>query len=330
MDPIEPDHGCLAVDRGWHGAPLDTARLRLRRLTPEDAPTITALLGEWDMVRYTSVIPFPYDQRHADEFIALVSTEMAEGRALVFAVEERLSGALVGCVGASLKAGTAEIGYWIGKDHWGKGYATEALRRCLRVLFKNFGLGLIWAAVLPENQGSRRVVEKAGFTYDRRESLTMPARNRRAEMDVLVLDRETWEAAQKAKPMLLVVAVALIDLDGRVLLAQRPPGKSMAGFWEFPGGKLDPGETPEAALVRELQEELGIDVGESCLAPIAFASHDYDSFHLMMPLYACRQWRGQVQPREGQSLAWVRAPRLGDYLMPPADIPLVALLRDWL
>jgi 8-oxo-dGTP diphosphatase len=133
-----------------------------------------------------------------------------------------------------------------------------------------------------------------------------------------------------AKPILLVVAVALIDVDGRVLLAQRPPGKPMAGLWEFPGGKLDEGETPEAALIRELREELGIDTHQSCLAPFAFASHSYEKFHLLMPLYVCRVWEGTPQPREGQVLAWVRPARLGDYPMPPADVPLVAQLRDLL
>ncbi|QJE74728.1 (deoxy)nucleoside triphosphate pyrophosphohydrolase [Aerophototrophica crusticola] len=129
---------------------------------------------------------------------------------------------------------------------------------------------------------------------------------------------------------LLVAAVALVDADGRVLLAQRPPGKSMAGLWEFPGGKVHEGETPEAALVRELKEELGIDTAESCLAPFAFASHGYEAFHLLMPLFVCRVWKGTPQPLEGQQLAWVRPNRMGDYPMPPADIPLVALLRDLL
>lgn len=130
--------------------------------------------------------------------------------------------------------------------------------------------------------------------------------------------------------MLLVVAVALVDADGRVLLAQRPPGKSMAGLWEFPGGKVHDGETPEAALIRELHEELGIDVKESCLAPLTFASHGYEGFHLLMPLYVCRRWEGTVQPVEGQQLAWVRPTRLGDYPMPPADKPLIATLCDLL
>jgi len=130
--------------------------------------------------------------------------------------------------------------------------------------------------------------------------------------------------------IVLVSAVALIDIDGRVLLAQRPEGKSLAGLWEFPGGKVETGETPEAALIRELQEELGIDTKASCLAPLAFASHSYDDFHLLMPLYACRRWEGQVMPREGQKLAWVRANDLTNYPMPPADDPLVPILRDWL
>ena len=116
----------------------------------------------------------------------------------------------------------------------------------------------------------------------------------------------------------------------RHALARRPEGKALAGLWEFPGGKVDPGETPEAALIRELKEELGIDVAESCLAPFAFASHGYEKFHLLMPLYLCRRWSGTVQGREGQALAWVRPQKLAEYPMPPADKPLVALLRDFL
>jgi 8-oxo-dGTP diphosphatase len=132
------------------------------------------------------------------------------------------------------------------------------------------------------------------------------------------------------RPVVLVAAVALVDADGRILIAQRPPGKQMAGLWEFPGGKVDSGETPEEALVRELQEELGIETRESCLAPIAFASHGYPAFHLLMPLYVCRQWRGMPQAREGQVLKWVAVRSLRDYPMPPADVPLVAQLRDLL
>ncbi|HLI11042.1 MAG TPA: (deoxy)nucleoside triphosphate pyrophosphohydrolase [Alphaproteobacteria bacterium] len=131
-------------------------------------------------------------------------------------------------------------------------------------------------------------------------------------------------------PVVLVVAVALVDRDGRVLLAQRPLGKPMAGLWEFPGGKLHPGESPETGLIRELQEELGIDTSESCLAPVAFASHRYADFHLLMPLYVCRVWKGAPRAREGQALKWVAPARLRDYPMPPADAPLIPLLQDLL
>ena len=130
--------------------------------------------------------------------------------------------------------------------------------------------------------------------------------------------------------MVLVTAVALVDADGRVLLAQRPEGKSLAGLWEFPGGKVEPGETPEAALIRELHEELGIDTHASCLAPLTFASHSYDDFHLLMPLFICRRWQGIAQPREGQKLAWVRAKDLRSYDMPPADVPLIPIIQSWL
>jgi len=127
-----------------------------------------------------------------------------------------------------------------------------------------------------------------------------------------------------------VSAVALIDRDSRVLLAQRPEGKSMAGLWEFPGGKVEHGETPETALIRELEEELGIGTWASCLAPLTFASHTYESFHLLMPLFACRKWEGTPASREGQALRWVRPNDLRDYPMPAADLPLVPVLRDWL
>lgn len=130
--------------------------------------------------------------------------------------------------------------------------------------------------------------------------------------------------------MVLVSAVALIDVDGRILLAQRPEGKSMAGLWEFPGGKVEAGESPEAALVRELYEELGIETWDSCLAPLTFASHGYADFHLLMPLYACRKWNGTPRAKEGQTLKWVRANELREYPMPEADIPLIPILRDWL
>jgi 8-oxo-dGTP diphosphatase len=136
------------------------------------------------------------------------------------------------------------------------------------------------------------------------------------------------------RPLVLVVACALIDPDGRILVAQRPEGKSMAGLWEFPGGKVEPGERPEDTVIREMQEELGITIKEACLAPFIFASHTYPGFHLLMPLFLCRRWEGIAQPREGQKVAWVKIKDLAlnpeRYPMPPADLPLIPLLRDLL
>jgi 8-oxo-dGTP diphosphatase len=329
MGPTEPE-GCLARPDFWTGRPIDSARLILRAPRESDAEPIVALLADPDVVRHTSRIPHPYSRAHAAQFIAACATERAARAGVTMIAEERASGLPVGCIGAPFAPGNAEIGYWFGKPYWGRGYATEAVRRLLRLLFTECGRGLIWATPEPANPASRRVLEKSGLVLTRRERKPFPARGEEREVDVLTIDREGWRAGHDARKQVLVAAVALIDADGRVLLAQRPAGKSMAGLWEFPGGKLDAGETPEAALVRELDEELGIDIAESCLAPIGFASHDYDTFHLLMPLYACRRWRGAVTPRENQKLAWARPARLGDYPMPPADLPLVAVLRDLL
>ena len=134
----------------------------------------------------------------------------------------------------------------------------------------------------------------------------------------------------EALPTVLVAAIALIDDDGHVLIAERPEGKSMAGLWEFPGGKIEAGELPEEALIREAKEELNIDITAACLSPFAFASHSYETFHLLMPLYLCRKWDGLVQGMEGQKTKWVKINKLRDYPMPPADEPLVAMLRDFL
>ena len=140
----------------------------------------------------------------------------------------------------------------------------------------------------------------------------------------------TQAGASGGKPLVLVVACALVDTDGQVLICQRPKGKQLEGLWEFPGGKLESGETPEACLIRELREELAIEVKEACLAPFVFTSHAYDSFHLLMPLYLCRRWDGFIRPLEHEALAWVRPDQMAQYPMPPADLPLAAYLRDFL
>ncbi|EME71155.1 NTP pyrophosphohydrolase [Paramagnetospirillum caucaseum] len=324
------ERGCREPGTVWAGHPLLTARLRLRPVADKDLDALAALLGDWDVVRLTAAIPHPYSLDDAKAFVADQEIRRIEGKGVALAMERTTDGVLVGVMGFGLERdGAPELGYWIGKDFWGQGYATEAGHRLIRHLFDTLGFERAWASYHPDNLASKRVLEKLGLTFLRVDTCPMPARGDSVVAPVFELRKGEWLMARGLRPTLLVVAAALVDGDGRVLMASRPAGKTMAGLWEFPGGKIHEGETPESALVRELEEELGIDVRESCLAPVAFASHDYDTFHLLMPLYLVRVWKGNPSAREGQELRWVRAARLGDLPMPPADIPLVAILREW-
>lgn len=314
--------GCWSVGTVWQGHPLLSARLRLRLLAPSDAPRLAELLNDGEVVRHTPAIPRPFALADAHAFIARQEERRLGRRGVALALERTQDGAVIGVIGFGLDndEGVPELGYWLARDCWGQRLMPEALRRLCRHLFADLGHAAAWAAVHPDNRASGRALEKAGFS----------AAGSAADSLTFRLTAADWRRGHAARPLLLVAAAALIDADGRVLMASRPPGKTMSGLWEFPGGKVRPGETPEAALVRELDEELGIDVAQSCLAPLAFASHDYDTFHLLMPLYAIRQWKGVPAAREGQALRWVRPSRLSELPMPPADIPLVALLGDWL
>lgn len=330
MPTTGPEPGCYSAGKGWNGHPVDCERLRLRRLTEADIPAMVELAGDWEVARYTAFIPHPYTEDHAREFLADCARRVEEGGGLPLAIERRYEPGLIGMIDAMRQDdGTVEVGYWLGRPYWGQGFVTEALRYALPVFFDHLDVPKLIATRRVENPASGRVLEKAGFAPKGR-STGCKGRCSGEEIDVYELTREDWNAARAARPMVFVVAVALVDADGRVLLASRPVGRRMAGLWEFPGGKVNDGETPEAALIRELDEELGIDVTESCLAPVAFASHAYHDFHLLMPVYACRVWKGEITAREGQQFQWAFPARLRDYPMPPADEPLVALLRDLL
>jgi 8-oxo-dGTP diphosphatase len=309
---------------------LETPRLILRPLRPEDAPDIQRMAGEWEVARFTANIPHPYGEGMAESWIR----SHREDFEIVFGIERRSDGAFVGCIGIEpdVASREAEFGYWIGTPFWGSGYATEALQALVDHAFATYDIDRARSAAMPENPASIRVQEKVGFRYVGVKRQPAPARGGHIGVEVRVLDRERWQALKAPPPVptVLVAAVALIDADGRVLIAQRPEGKPMAGLWEFPGGKVHERETPESALIRELKEELAIDVKEACLAPFTFASHRYETFHLLMPLYVCRKWDGIVTPQEGQRTKWVTPRHLADYEMPPADKPLMAMIRDFL
>lgn len=324
--------------------PLKTERLTLRPLLPQDAEALHRLVNDWEVTRTLAEIPYPYPRSLADEWIASTAAELADGAAYHLAItgKEGRKETLVGVVGLRIDATrrTGQLGYWVGRAYWKHGVATEAARRLTSWGFANLPLDLIVAEVTETNDASCKVLRRVGFRETGsgvRSSLTTGD-----EHNVRVFEATRGDIfghpepppanteSPNAMPLLLVVACALVDVDGRVLLARRPEGKKMAGLWEFPGGKLNPGETPEAALIRELKEEIGIDVAAACLAPFAFASHAYEGFHLLMPLFICRRWKGTPTPRENQTLAWVRASKLTEYEMPPADKPLIPLLRDFL
>jgi 8-oxo-dGTP diphosphatase len=337
--------GSLALDVPVTTAALEsltTERLTLRPLTNADAEALHRLVNDFEVTRNLAVVPFPYPRELADDWIASTARELTDGRAYQLAITGHDGGEehLVGVVGVrvDVKVRIGRLGYWVGRRFWGHGVATEAAGRLARWALANLPVDRLAAEVATDNPASASVLRRIGFRQTG-EALSQfrsrggehPVWQFEATRDDIFGHTEVDPPVEPGgKPLLLVAACALIDIDGRVLLARRPEGKKLAGLWEFPGGKLNPGETPEAALIRELKEELGIDVSATCLAPFAFASHAYERFHLLMPLYLCRRWKGIPRGREGQALSWVRPAKLTDYEMPPADKPLIPLLRDFL
>jgi 8-oxo-dGTP diphosphatase len=319
--------------------PLTTAQLTLRPLRPTDAEALHRLINDWEISRTLADVPFPYPRALADEWIASCAQQLAEGSAYHLAVTESAGAPeeLVGGIGLRLDRDrrVGKLGYWVGRRYWGRGIGGEAARRLAHWALANLDLDHLEATVAAGNLASIAVLRRIGFRQvgDGRETFLAGGSTHDVLHFVATRDdlfEDPAPAPDAPKPLLLVAACALVDSDGRVLLARRPEGKRMAGLWEFPGGKLEGGETPEAALIRELREELGIEIASACLAPFAFASHSYERFHLLMPLYLCRRWIGRPTAREGQSLVWVKPEKLAEYPMPAADRPLIPLLRDFL
>ncbi len=313
--------------------PLVSERLILRRPVAADAPAIASFILGSDIPGFMPLLPDPFSIGDAERWIAESARPLDESRSLDLVVCRQDDGHLVGALRLALRPdGAGEIAYWIGVPHRRQGYAAEAVRRLSSHAFNRLGVSRVAATVIPGNAASQGVLARLGFVRVGEETRRYPARGETRTLDLYALDAPECgrDPVLPPLPTVLVSAVALVDVDGRVLIARRPPGKSMAGLWEFPGGKVKAGETPEAALCREMAEELGIDVTTSCLAPIAFASHAYEDFQLLMPLFACRTWKGTPAPREHAALRWLRPAELARLPMPPADMPLIALLRDLL
>ena len=313
---------------------LHTTRLTLRPLEATDAPEFHRLINDWEICRRLPDAPFPYPAALASAWIAAAAADRGAGRAEQFALVESETGTLLGCAGLRMgKDGkSADLGYWLGRAYQGRGFGLEAARRLVEWAFAAHPIARLTATVAADNDISVSVLDRLGFAAAGKGSQIFMCRpGQKLPVRHFALEREAPVVARVQKPALvLVVAVALIDAEGRILLARRPEGKKMAGMWEFPGGKVEPGETPEEALARELKEELGIDTAPKDFAPFVFASHPYESFHLLMPVFLCRRWKGTPAPREGQALAWVAPDRLVEYPMPPADRPLIPMLRDFL
>jgi 8-oxo-dGTP diphosphatase len=327
-----------ASQTGFEPAPgpvLRTKRILLRPLQPGDATAFHRLINDWDICRKLPDAPFPYPVELASEWIAAAAADREAGKAQQFALVVEASGVLIGCAGLRLARDgkSADLGYWLGRKYWRQGFGLEVATRLTSWGLAEMQINKVTATVAEDNKASLAVLARAGFTETGKGSKAFLCRAE-AKLPVrhFAATREMPPSADPAAkpPVVLVAACALVDATGKVLLARRPEGKKMAGLWEFPGGKIEPLETPEAALIRELKEELGIGVEAKNLAPFAFASHPYDSFHLLMPLYLCRRWQGKPQPREGQALAWVAPDRLVEYPMPAADRPLIPMLRDFL
>lgn len=321
---------------------LRTERLTLRPVTPDDAEQLHRLLNDWEVCRMLQTVPFPYPRLTADQWIADQVAQRQDGRGYHFAItgDENGREVMVGAVGLKMLPDKrrATLGYWVGRRFWGHGVAREAAGRLLRWALANLDLDRVEATVATDNPASAAVLRAIGFrdTGAGEEEFLSRGGHRHPVLRFEATRREVSALpeppapATGGLPLVLVAACVLVDAMGRVLIARRPEGRAMAGLWEFPGGKLEPGESPEVALIRELREELGIDVSRACLAPFVFASHSYEKFHLLMPLFLCRRWQGIPAPKEGQLIRWVTPAELSDYQMLPADRPLLPMLRDLL
>ena len=316
----------------------------LRLIQKKDIKSIHNHINDWNIAKMLSDVPFPYSQELLEKWFEATLQQIKAGQSYHFSIIDTQTNpdTVVGCIGLTLNMAeqSAKIGYWVAQRYWGNNIATRALKRLTNWALANLNINYIHATAADDNIASIAVLKKCDFQPYGQGKEKFLARAVEQPVSYFLLQREDICPnnltpnqniyTSKEKKILLVVAAALIDIEGRLLLARRPEGKSMAGMWEFPGGKVEPGETPETALIRELKEEINVDISKSCLAPFTFASHEYQDFHLLMPLYVCHRWKNDPIPREKQQLAWVTANELDRYLVLEADKPFIPLLKDLL
>lgn len=306
--------------------PLATERLLMRPISQEDAPEIARLLNNLNVSKTLARVPYPYSLQDAHHFISLKIQEMKEGQpVVVLTILDRTNHQFMGLI--SIENGT--IGYWLGEPCWGKGFMKEAAKAFVHFLFDMCGIPEFEISAIPSNLGSVRIIEGLGCTPTEQKKVFTPALQETQLSQYYKLTQEDYWARYEALtvPILWVSAAALLK-DGQLLVAERPQGKSMAGVWELPGGKIEEGETPERPLARELHEELGITVDPHNLKPLTFASYRYEKFHLVMPFFTLTQWEGELHSKENQRLAWIHYQDLIHYPTPAADIALFHKLYD--
>ncbi len=307
--------------------PLTTERLILRPLQVQDADAMATLANDSRVAQRLQHLPHPYTLADAHTFINSSQEALKKGTGLSLAIIRRADQTFMGVIGYK-----EELGYWLGHEFWRQSYGKEAARSLIKFIFFVLQKNILSGTALTDNIASRRIFEGLGF-------------HQTGTKDCISLGYEgtklgvTYELSRKDflshyrslnRPILWAVSAVLVNERGELLLTERPPGKSMAGVWEVPGGKIEPGETPEEALIRELKEEVGIDVEEEDLTSLSFISFPYESFHLVMPFYLCRRWTGTPYGAEGQAIKWVKYSDLVDFPMPLASLLSFYHLEDML
>lgn len=307
--------------------PLASERLVMRPLRSEDVSAMVEQLNDIRVVERLRRVPYPYTLEHAHRFVEACALQFQACEGVPLAITHTKTGEFMGMCSIE-----EELGIWLGHKFWGQGYGSEAMRALVHFGFVDLEIPHMKSSALKSNTASRNIFERLGFEMTGEGESQSKAYEGSKPSVKYALDRMAYLKAYHAPEVRVVwvPAAAIINEEGQLLLAQRPEGKRGAGQWEFPGGKLEAGETPEQALKRELKEELDMDVCVHDLKPLTFASYRYPDFHLVMPFFVCQKWKGQISPVEGQTLAWVRYPDLVNYPTLAADISLFHSLADLL